>query len=212
MKQTGKLSLIMVAVVALGIFALPSVMSVGTGQHTFVNGSQLNCNKCHANANDGVNNELKASTLTMYSGVVKGTTYAQGVKIHAMDNTGTVGQCKDCHEAASVRTSPDDAGDHTNIKLRPNCTGCHTNVDAELTAGAGHTGTTDAHARLNSVAAGNAGCMGCHTAVYVGGQPSYSYSSRSESAAGVNATFNNLYGLTVGNNTATTTGTTPWTP
>ena len=179
MKNMGKLTLIMVSVVAIGIFALPSVMSVGTGQHTFNNGTAVDCNKCHANAGDAVNSELLASGLTMYTTL--GT--SAGNKIHAMDDAGLVGQCKDCHKlAAGPRTT-----DHTGVTMKPVCTVCHTNVNGELA------GAAEPHAGFAST--GNAGCLGCHTAVSVAGSPSYTYS--------VSVT---AVGLTIGNGPVSSSG------
>jgi hypothetical protein len=179
MKNMGKLTILMVAVVAIGIFALPSVMSVGTGQHTFNNGTMVNCNKCHANAGDAVNNELLASGLTMYNTNLQGV----GVKIHAMDGDGWVGQCKDCH---SLTAEPAD-GSHTGVTMKPVCVDCHSGVATEIAD------LDEAHQRFSTT--GNAGCLGCHTAVSVAGSPSYSYS------ASVTA-----LGLTIGNGPVASSG------
>lgn len=160
MKNTGKLTILMIAVVALGIFALPSVMSVGTGQHTFNNGTAVDCNKCHANTGDKVNAELLLSGYTMYNTLGQGV----GTKIHAMDNAGVVGQCKDCHE---LTAAPSD-GSHTGVTMKPVCISCHINVGTEISD------ADEPHSGFAST--GNAGCLGCHTAVTVAGSPSYSYS------------------------------------
>ncbi len=165
MKNMGKLTIVMVAVVAIGIFALPSVMSVGTGQHTFNNGSAVDCNKCHNNAGDLVGTELAASGTTMYTTLGANV----GDKIHKLEAsgapaTGLVSSCKDCHKlSAGPRTT-----DHTGVTMKPVCVDCHTTITAELN------GAAEPHARFAT--AGNAGCLGCHTAVTVAGSPSYSYS------------------------------------
>ena len=183
MKNMGKLTILMVAVVAIGIFALPSVMSVGTGQHTFNNGATVDCNKCHANSGDAVNNELLASGNTMYDTFGQGL----GVKIHAMDNTGMVGQCKDCHALAAGPRTAAGTQDHTGVTMKPVCITCHSNVNGELA------GANEPHSGF--AATGNAGCLGCHTAVAVAGSPSYTYSG---SVVAV--------GLTIGNGPVSSIG------
>lgn len=167
MKDTGKLTLVMIAVVAIGVFALPSVMSVGTGQHQFVNGTNVDCNKCHTNTGDAVNAELQSSDTTMYTTLGA----AVGDPIHALDGVGTVGSCKDCHY---LKVGPITGTEHTGVTRQPLCgADCHTNV---LTAGqTGElAGADEPHSGFSSE--GNAGCVGCHTAVTVAGSPSYSYS------------------------------------
>jgi hypothetical protein len=171
MKNTGKLTILMIAVVALGIFALPSVMSVGTGQHEFRNGTNVECNKCHTMSGDKVNAELQRSDTTMYTTLGA----AVGDKIHKLDGTGTVGGCVDCHKLA---TGPITGTQHTGVTLKPMCgADCHTNV---LTAaGAGElAGVNEPHRRLATETTDkNAGCLGCHTAVTVSGTLSYSYNA-----------------------------------
>lgn len=181
MKNTGKLTIVMIAVVAIGIFALPSVMSVGTGQHTFNNGSAVDCNKCHANSADAVNNELKASGTTMYTTL---GAYV-GDKIHKLEApgvpaTGLVSQCKDCHELAAGPRTLGGTQDHTGVTLKPVCTDCHNLVAGELG------GSNEPHSGFATE--GNKGCLGCHTAVTVAGSPSYTYSASVTSL-----------GLTIGN-------------
>ncbi|MFQ6055932.1 MAG: hypothetical protein ACE5J3_08140 [Methanosarcinales archaeon] len=39
--------LLAIAAVAIGVFAMPSTVSLFTGQHTFYNGSSVKCEKCH---------------------------------------------------------------------------------------------------------------------------------------------------------------------
>ena len=54
--NTNKIALMAIAVVAIGIFALPSTVSLFSGQHSWyglnATGNQLPCEKCHADIND----------------------------------------------------------------------------------------------------------------------------------------------------------------
>lgn len=183
MKLTGKITMLMIAVVAIGVFAMPSVMSVGSGQHTFLNRTQVDCNKCHTSSTDGVSNELNQSGYQVYTYNQAGKVAFTGTQqIHKMDGSGTVGTCKSCHALAAVGAGTD----HTAVTRQPSCTAtCHTIALSELQT------TSDPHTRFST--AGNAGCMGCHTKVAVGGSPSYSYSQ---------STWTNVLGLSIGNTAA----------
>jgi hypothetical protein len=54
--NTNKIALLAIAIVAIGIFALPSTVSLLSGQHTWYDlsgeGNDLPCEKCHADIND----------------------------------------------------------------------------------------------------------------------------------------------------------------
>ncbi len=181
MKNTGKLTILMVAVVAMGIFSLPSVLSVGVGQHKFNNGSQVQCGKCHANSNDAVANELRGSGVTAY--------LTPGTKIHNGTGfwLGNSYQCVNCHQVTTGGTAK---VNHTGVQKNVVCARCHGTEWSELQS------STDAHSNfgLNSSAgtSGTYACMGCHTAVTVTGSPSYTY--------GASQT---VYGLTIGNGPVT---------
>lgn len=46
--MNSKILLLSIAVVAIGLFALPSTMSLFSGQHTFYSGENVSCAKCHS--------------------------------------------------------------------------------------------------------------------------------------------------------------------
>ncbi len=50
--MNSKIILLSVAVIAVGLFALPSTMSLFSGQHTWYNGSGVECRKCHQDIYD----------------------------------------------------------------------------------------------------------------------------------------------------------------
>jgi len=54
--NANKIALVAIAIVAIGIFALPSTVSLLSGQHTWYDlsgtGNDLPCEKCHADIND----------------------------------------------------------------------------------------------------------------------------------------------------------------
>ncbi|MCX9084566.1 MAG: hypothetical protein OIN87_07215 [Candidatus Methanoperedens sp.] len=87
-----KFTLAIIALIGIGVFALPSTMSLFSGQHTFYNidatGNQVPCAKCHGD----VKAELSGSMATAGSGAP-----------HAKF------QCEYCHRAEAGFASGDDA-------------------------------------------------------------------------------------------------------
>ncbi len=94
MKLNTKFSLALIALVGIGVFALPSTVALFSGQHSFYNidatGNQIPCVKCHGD----VKAELSASGYS--------------------NTTGTPGphanfKCEYCHRAEAGQASGDDA-------------------------------------------------------------------------------------------------------
>ncbi len=91
--MNSKFTLALIALVGVGVFALPSTMALFSGQHSFYNidatGNQVPCQKCHG--------DVKAELNSGYS-----------------STTGTPGphanfKCEYCHRAESGFASGDDA-------------------------------------------------------------------------------------------------------
>ncbi len=82
--NSNKLVLIAVAIVAIGIFALPSTVSLFSGQHTWYDldatGNQLPCQKCHQDIEDEM--------VSGDNGVHKGLT-APGCDCHRVEPPAT---------------------------------------------------------------------------------------------------------------------------
>ena len=109
----------MIAVVAIGIFALPMTLSVGVGQHKFrtygtteTTGAQF-CGQCHKSG-DTVSNELLSSDTrdTAAMGYA-----ASGTKIHS-----TL-WCGDCH--AITQGYEQAAASTEHAAKNPSCLKCH---------------------------------------------------------------------------------------
>jgi len=191
-KNIKKLTIFMIAVVAIGTFALPSVLTASTGQHTFIAGTQVQCEKCHntATASQGVGGEMALSNNTDYGsgdytgdagtldvgeqGMLQGYGggYARNEKIHA-----DVG-CAGCH---TVTRGPG-AGrgilttTHVGVKSDPDCAYCHSHV---ILSGVELNSTSEVHNGPTGglAAAGKTACIGCHTQVGIRGEVSYGFTS-----------------------------------
>ena len=103
MRQKEKTILLLLAVMAIGMFALPSTLAMYTGQHDFVNGTNVDCMKCHG-AGDIIGNELNGSDMHVNFSCRDCHGY-QSVNISYSPNTNnstghaaTLGvMCLDCH-------------------------------------------------------------------------------------------------------------------
>ena len=103
MRQKEKTILLLLAVMAIGMFALPSTLAMYTGQHDFVNGSNVNCTRCHG-AGDAIYEEINGSDMHTqfscrdchgYSGVYNTVTPNTN---NSTGHAGTLGvMCLDCH-------------------------------------------------------------------------------------------------------------------
>ena len=91
--MNAKLGLALVALVSVGVFALPSTVALFAGQHDFVNidaqGNQISCVKCHAD----IQAEISA----------QGTDPATGTKSPHANFT-----CEACHRIEAGKASGDD--------------------------------------------------------------------------------------------------------
>lgn len=150
----GKIVLLMIAVVAVGMFALPSTLALYSGQHTFLNGSEVSCDKCH--------------------GAASGVTWNGGVAGEIANDTNTTHKtldCGDCHDGAGYTQGTDF---HAATALGAGCIVCHatgignvtlgTNVTAELQA------SGEVHDQMTTDdATQDYACIACHTEASVMG-------------------------------------------
>ena len=82
--NSSKLVLVAIAIVAVGLFALPSSVSLFSGQHTWYNIGETNvndipCDKCHADIYDEM--------ISTGNGVHTTTLYTKGCDCHRVDDT-----------------------------------------------------------------------------------------------------------------------------
>ena len=109
----GKIILLMISVVAVGMFVLPSSLALYTGSHDFYGGTDVDCGKCHSGA---AGDQIAAS-------IMNGSAH-------------TSLTCKDCHYGSSgtvggrfavdvVGNSSDDAVTAHAAGVSVNCIDCH---------------------------------------------------------------------------------------
>ncbi len=111
--NTNRIALLAIAIVAIGIFALPSTVSLFSGQHSWYDlndaGSQVPCMKCHGDIQDEMENDLNGVHRTLDSPGcdchrVTGTGVAIGGSTNGTLSPGTTSHaaetiaCMLCHE------------------------------------------------------------------------------------------------------------------
>lgn len=176
-KNMKKLTMLMIAVVAIGTFALPNVLTASVGQHTFNPGSTVDCLKCHPmDAPSGVGAELNASGVTDFGtafndvdaldAIAGPSGYVPGKKIHS-----ELG-CEGCHQATTSSTIP--TATHVGVDNAPICDDCHLHVTANNVGAEELNGADEVHKGLGTAGV-NTACIGCHTAVGVTGFVSYAF-------------------------------------
>ncbi len=169
-----RIFLLTVAVAAMGLFAMPNSLSLFAGQHTFDNGTNVRCEKCH----EDIYEEMSASGRYGIS------------TAHA--NTPKLKECQGCHRTGTIDSIPiaklsdgsrDYSGNFTqnvaatgaHAAVTMECKGCHTGVPGELldpdeahgsfynesiTNSSAPTGAKNNGTVLKGA---NEACVGCHT-------------------------------------------------
>ena len=153
--------MLMVAIIGIGIFVLPSTLSMFAGQHTWYDpDGGIPCEKCHfieeqelvgsggPHDPDGYTKYNSSMTYSVWTG-----------------ETSTSSRCLGCHQSA---TEYNNNTQHAAIAVL--CTDCHSWVISELQAeGAAHTSFYDAMNVTgdDSLRKSNKACIGCHTMVGV---------------------------------------------
>lgn len=175
-----KLTILMIAVVAIGVFALPTTLSIGAGQHKFLQagttaGGQTDlvefCAQCHS-TDTLKSGEIDQSDTNLYYGTPDTS------KIHSSLFAPGAGGCASCHAIDGGYGQTDPANKVQHAASLPSCLKCHTagvnlatkDVMLELNA------DTEAHKNFVSAADNDIQCIGCHTGVTKTGAISYSYS------------------------------------
>ena len=150
-----KIVMLLIGIVAIGMFALPSTLAMYSGQHDFIAGTDVNCSKCHSQGGDQIYTELAGGPHSSFS-------------------------CKQCHGFDGGVSNPNDnsTGMGHAATVDVTCVGCHSDtsyaggvngldgnnvtVATELANGA-----HDAY--YNDTADQDDACLGCHTTIAVTG-------------------------------------------
>ena len=146
-----KAMVLIIGIIAIGLFALPSTLAMYSGQHDFIEGADVDCAKCHSES-DPIYGELAGGPHNSFT-------------------------CKQCHgfEASNPNINNGSMGHAATTSVT--CVGCHSNTDyAGGSGGLDGDGITvadelavGAHDEFASSGDVDLACLGCHTSVVVAG-------------------------------------------
>ncbi|MCX9013670.1 MAG: hypothetical protein OIN89_02565 [Candidatus Methanoperedens sp.] len=149
-----KTVLLSIALLAVGMYFLPATLSIFSGQHTFVNGSDVNCRKCHEDIYQQLNpsyGDTPHRSLTTCN-VCHRTGFQPG---------GFPGATPGFLGYKEVNVSAD-YNAHSAITLE--CVFCHDLITNEITGSdEAHGSYYNASNQSTILKGGNEACVGCHT-------------------------------------------------
>lgn len=171
--MNSKIFLLTVAVAAVGLFAMPSSLSLFAGQHTFDKGANVSCEKCHQDIYQEMNdNGLYGNTSAHQSANLRVCTGC-----HKTGNISdiTVGKYTNgtYNSSGIFNQSVATQGAHAAVTME--CVNCHTGVPDELLNSSEAHGPFYNESVTNSTApsgaknngtvlkGANEACVGCHT-------------------------------------------------
>ncbi|MDY6865110.1 MAG: multiheme c-type cytochrome [Halobacteriota archaeon] len=134
----NKIALLMVAILAIGIFALPSTMAMFGGQHNWYDleddGNQVPCIKCHADVydefqNTGIHKTLAGGVNSTSGDFGDAGTYAVDQACHACHRTDLTG-----YTFASGDGTSSTAGEEAHAASTIACMECHEHGVSSLDA------------------------------------------------------------------------------
>ncbi len=133
--MNSKILLLSVAVISVGLFAMPSTLSLFAGQHSFVAADNVTCKKCHADIYD----TIQTGDMHKSLGDNGATAWNSG------SNNNALGVCVGCHRVSDT---------YTNVSVPlGSLTGYFNQTPANLGFGSTHTMVVTLE------------CVQCHTAV-----------------------------------------------
>lgn len=174
--NVNKNLLLIGAIVGIGLFVLPSTLSMFAGQHAWynLNNDKMPCQKCHFIEMDEIAStngphSINYNLSRLNDSAAANASYAT---LNAWDDAGTIqDRCYGCHQVQNVGAN-DFNNSEVHAAVRVECIWCHPWVEYELTntaAGASHgafyndTNVSGTDYLMNA----NKACVGCHTHVGV---------------------------------------------
>jgi hypothetical protein len=137
----SKLFLIVVALIGIMLWNMPSTVSTFAGTHAFYNVTKTDCAKCHSDI----------LTQISESGRIN--------ELHSNNSSNSDG-CRTCHTISQTMNSSEEY----HAAFRPNCSDCHQNVSTYIRGVKESHSTLVAWANNSDTNSGiNEACIMCHT-------------------------------------------------
>lgn len=163
--MNSKILLLSIAVISVGLFAMPSTLSLFAGQHTFYAGADVKCEKCHLDTYNelatGLGTAHTNANLTKCEGCHKTNTSSLNATLIPSNGTANASTWAGTNVTGNANA-------HAAVTME--CVACHTGVPAELN------GTSEAHTAFYlasnyttgnqttiKLKGSNTACIGCHT-------------------------------------------------
>lgn len=147
--------LLTIAVIAIGIYFLPTTLTIFSGQHTFYNGPNVSCRKCHSDIYDEIFNS-PTGTPHLSFGQNCIACHRTGRVIMMPSYGGTFGA-----KGVNIsKNSPDVA--HSAVTVE--CVFCHNLIPNEINSSSeSHKNYYNSSNQSTLLKGGNEACIGCHT-------------------------------------------------
>lgn len=153
--MNGNKYLLIVVLLGITIWNIPSTTSIFQGQHTFYNTTEIPCEKCHKDIQDILNQPQNPYPQHSEIGC-KGCHISNGNTSHAA----SIQKCNNCHEVDKHQIA------------YTNCNTCHVSHGGQKPGGISHTSCkdchnspSDTHHLMISQRRTTFGCIDCHPIV-----------------------------------------------
>jgi len=175
--------LLIIILLGITIWNIPSTTSIFQGQHTFYNTTQIPCEKCHQDIQDILNQPQKPYPKHNEIGC-KNCHTSDGNSSHAA----SIKQCNDCHLVDRHQISYPDCnichishgGQKLGGELHENCKDCHIQSSNIHHLMISQKRTTfrcmDCHPRINGQIIVERDCMACHNGTSFWANPNFNIS------------------------------------
>ncbi|TFH42591.1 MAG: hypothetical protein E4G94_06025 [ANME-2 cluster archaeon] len=124
--MVNKIGLFIAATIAVGMFALPATMAYFDGQHTFVDGADVDCEKCHTTIGEEFastqSHDAMACRDCHVTTLMGGTSGYQN-NASKVGHASTAVECMDCHnslQSSAPQAGPEGDHDITNTSAAHN--------------------------------------------------------------------------------------------
>ena len=86
-KLNSRIVILSIAVIVIGLFAMPTTLSLFSGQHTFKNGTEVSCEKCHED---------------IYQELILSSAHWRPPQSRGFDETQDIFKCQECHSVTNI--------------------------------------------------------------------------------------------------------------
>jgi hypothetical protein len=166
--MNNRIVLLALSVLAIGIFALPNTLSIFSGQHTFYNGTNVNCRDCH----EDIYQELTWNGATGESPPHTSTDLLQCKVCHRTGQLPFMGSAGKKLGITGTKKLNITTDPQAHAAVTVECIFCHNEIVKNSSTGKQQEllGSQEAHGsyynasnQTSLLKGGNEACLGCHS-------------------------------------------------